>query len=393
MTEPAAAPPARPLRWASEELFFEGDAYFDRLFSEAGSARTTLEAETYIFDDDAIGARAEDALARAARGGAIVRLLVDGFGARSWIARRSARLASLGVQIRVYHPLRFWAPREAGEPVHKRSLFWLANRRNHRKTWVIDGAAAYVGSLNVSACHSRRERGGRAWQDAGVRVEGPEIRHLRSAFDHAWARSRALDGAMKWSDRLKAKFTLQESLVRLNFTPRLRRRSLTDFLARIEGARRRIWIANPYLVPAPETLRALRNAKRAGADVKVLVPSTSDVFFMRWVATAFYRPLARAGAEVFEYQPRFIHQKSVIVDDWAAVGTTNMNTRSLLRDLEVDVTISRPENVDLLAQEYEALLRDSALVCMGPLPLWARLKRWFIGALGRAVTTLLRDWI
>lgn len=373
--------------WASERLIFSGDDFFDQAFAEAAQAKSTLEVETYIFEQDPIGRRAEDALARAARGGARVRLLVDGIGARAWLGRRSRSFAESGVEVRVYHPLWPFAVRPPRGSSRARAGFLrLINRRNHRKTWIIDGRAAYVGSMNVSANHSARVLGARAWQDAAVRVEGDEISLLRAAFDHAWARARTLDGKNKWIERLKVAVPKTESLVRLNFTKKLRKRSHQDFLGRVESAKSRVWIANPYLVPSPGFLRALKKARKAGADVKILAPRVSDVFFMRWIATAYYGPLSRAGAEIYEYEPRFLHQKSAIVDGWAAVGTSNLNTRSLLRDLEVDVVLARAENVARLAQEYEALLRDSSRVR----PTW---RRWSLGFLGRAAAFLFRNWI
>jgi cardiolipin synthase len=198
-----------------------------------------------------------------------------------------------------------------------------------------------------------------------------------------------LDGKNKWIERLAARTPKRESLVRLNFTARLRRRSVGDFLARVRAARERVWIANPYLVPSPAALLALKRAKLAGADIKILVPRRSDVFFMHWVATAFYIPLARAGAEIYEYLPRFLHQKSVIVDEWATVGTSNMNARSLHHDLEVDIVLSRAENTNALALAFQSLLRDAERVDQIPLT-W---PNWLKGFLGRAIALLFKNWI
>ena len=371
------------MQWDAEELFLSGDAFFERVFSEVRGVRRSIDVEVYIFNGDEVGRMAEDALIGAAARGARARLLVDGIGSRAWIASSGARLRATGVDVRVYHPL--W-------PFSR-----LVNRRNHRKTWILDGRAAFVGSMNVAAVHSERVSGGSAWQDAAVRVEGPEISALQAAFEQAWSRGRAPDGQRvdrtlnqrKWIDRLRGRGPKPALLVRLNYTQSLRRRSFHDFLARLTGARRSVWIANPYLVPSPIVLRALARARKAGADVKILVPQSSDVFFMRWVATAFYGPLVRAGAEVYEYLPRFLHQKSTVVDDWATVGTSNMNTRSLLHDLEVDVVLSHRESVRELATAFEALLKDAVRVDPGRQTWRARLA----GVLGRAVTFFFRHWI
>jgi cardiolipin synthase len=165
----------------------------------------------------------------------------------------------------------------------------------------------------------------------------------------------------------------------------MRRRSLREFLIRLETAKRRIWLTTPYLAPTAAVLRSLGVAARNGADVRILVPRKSDVFFMPWIANAFYSPLLADGVRIYEYLPRFLHAKSVIVDDWAVVGTSNMNRRSLIHDLEVDVVLQHPNSLQDLSQEFLVDLRCSEEI-KKPASLFRRL-------VGQLLSRLLRDII
>ena len=130
-------------------------------------------------------------------------------------------------------------------------------------------------------------------------------------------------------------------------------------MKRLSNATRRIWITTPYFVPTGDVLEALGQAAKRGVDVKILVPSMSDVFFMPWVAAAFMWGLQRGGAKIFRYRPRILHAKTLLIDNWATVGSSNFNHRSIFHDLEVDVVLSKKESVDELASAFEKDLTES----------------------------------
>jgi cardiolipin synthase len=129
-------------------------------------------------------------------------------------------------------------------------------------------------------------------------------------------------------------------LVRLNTRRALRRENYLDLLVRILGAKRRIWIENAYFVPDGALIRALKVAAESGVDVKIVVPAISDVFFIPWVTAAFNLGLLRAGVKVFEYNKGMMHAKTVLIDDWGLVGSSNLNHRSLFHDLEADLVLA-----------------------------------------------------
>ena len=373
--------------WHEERLFFDGDEYFNDIIEGIGRAQSTIELETYIFSVDPLGRRIEAALAEAAHRGVRVRLLVDGIGAVSWIDRQSEILTSSPAQVRVYHPVLiagFFKNRRRG------TLFSRLNRRDHRKVCLVDENVAWVGSLNVSGSHCRSVYGHHAWRDTGVRIRGEALCDLLSAFNNAWARSNTPDGKRRWRESFQvSSFGSRErqksSLVRLNYTQRLRRRNSFQLRTRLQSARHRIWITTAYFAPSPSLVLRLTNAAKRGVDVRVLVPRKSDIFFMPWVTTTHYAPLLVEKVRIFEYLPRFLHAKSIIVDDWVTVGTTNLNQRSLLYDFEVDIVLKNTDALRLIDSQFLKDLEQSEEVKVAPGG-WASL-------LGRLINFFWRRWI
>lgn len=350
--------------WKSENVLFDGDAYFESLFAEWSRATRTIDFETYIFDDDDIGRMVVRNLKLAAERGVRVRLLVDGIGSSGWWQTRGVELEREGIEVRVYHPLlttQLWRRlmidlkfiRPERKP--KRSLVLRRlNRRNHRKVSLIDGQIGFCGSVNVTNCHLERFFGARAWRDNCARVEGPGTAEMQSAFDHAWQRSQQVATPRK----LKIRFAFRRRTiptskpVSLNYTRRLRKQSRLRFVLGLARTTERIWISNAYLAPPSNIVRQLQRAAKRGVDVRILVPFHSDVWFMPFIARAYYRPLIKAGVRIFEYQPRFLHAKSMILDQEAIIGSSNLNRRSFLHDLEVDVRLDNPDSIKKMSDRY-----------------------------------------
>ena len=374
-------PVATGARWSSERLFFSGDDFFDELIAEIAKARYSVTIETYIFADDAVGRRMEEALAEAAARGLVVRLMVDGWGAGPWAVSRAHQLAARDVEVRVYHPLPFlFTPKGAALSRKSRALGYLRaiNRRDHRKVSIIDRRIAFVGSINVDGCHTCTVAAENCWRDTVARVEGGAVWELEKATEHAWRRSLRIGRPRLRTPLARRPRRSREQpagLVRLNNRMRLREFWYRELVRRIRWAERRVLVTNTYFVPNGQLLRALAAAARAGRDVRVLVPSKSDVAFMPWVAAAFYLALLKTGVRVFEYQPCILHAKTMVIDDWISVGSSNLNTRSLKHDLEVDVVLTSPASLAAMVAQFEKDLEKSVEITASVLqarPWWQR---------------------
>ena len=360
--------------WKVEDVLFDGDAYFESLFSEWSRATRTIDLETYIFDNDQIGNEVIQELRKAAGRGVRVRLLVDGIGSSGWWQTRGVELEKSKIEVRVYHPLlttQLWRRlmidlnfiRPERKP--KRSLVLRRlNRRNHRKVSIVDGQVGFVGSVNVTNCHLRRFYGAQSWRDTCVRLEGPGTAELQNAFEHAWQRSQQVGAPRK----LKIRFSFRRRViptskpVSLNYTRRIRKQSRLRFMQSLERTNERIWVSNAYLAPPSNIIRGFRRAASRGVDVRVLVPVRSDVWFMQFISRAYYRPLLKSGVRIFEYHPRFLHAKSLILDQEAMIGSSNLNRRSFLHDLEVDVRLDNPDSIKKMSDQYLFDLSESTEV-------------------------------
>ena len=318
--------------WDEEAVFHEGDRFFDQLGRTMSQARQSIDLETYIFDRDRLGREVLGWLEDAARRGVRVRLLLDGFGCSTWNHADTEKLRESGIDTHFFHPL----------PWQCRSIWRIGlgklNRRNHRKTCVIDGETAFLGGMNVSGRHSTKQAGAAAWRDTSVMVQGRDVRILSQAFEHSWSRARQFSRAL--------------GAVRINVTRRQRRAANADLTQRVLRARHRVWVTNPYFLPDFSLIRALRFAAWAGTDVRLLFPRKNDVWGMRRLSQAFYFVLLSARVRIFEYQPSVLHAKIVLIDDWVKVGSSNLNGRSLLRDLEADVVLSKAESVRSIENRF-----------------------------------------
>jgi cardiolipin synthase len=274
------------------------------------------------------------------------------------------------------------------------SMLGKLNRRNHRKVAVIDNRIAFVGGMNICESHSEVYSGIQAWRDTMLELEGPAILALLEAFESAWA----APIHEIFNIKIKKNFLQQKedrrrreiawlNWVRRNHSRRLRAHARHYLLRRFVMANRRIWITTPYFVPPPKMLHLLRKMAWSGVDVRLIVPKKSDIWFMTWVSRAFYFSMLRAGVRVFEYEPRVLHAKTMIVDDWFLVGSANFNHRSFLHDLEVEVRVAESSSRAVLVSQFEI---DQAFSSEVLPTTWAR--RMFIPRIVGWFFTRFRYW-
>jgi cardiolipin synthase len=356
-----------------ERLYTRGDQYFIDLLRDINAATRRVDLETYIFEPDEVGRAFISALGHARGRGVRIRLLLDGVGLPLADGGLLHALEDAGVPFRIFHPVpwffRHWRHAPSGEALPARLRTWLLrlNNRNHRKVCCIDRRIAWIGSYNIAACHLPRDLGGQAWRDTAVRIENIYTGVLEQAFQRAWNPWRWPPG---WPQgRVRSPF-------RLNETRRKRRRLLRNLVRRIDRSRERIWITNAYFVPDQRLLLGLNAAARRGVDVRIILPSVSDVFFMPWTAAVFYRSLLEHGVRIHEYQPGVLHAKTIILDDWMTVGSSNLNSRSLLHDLEVDYVLGRSETRAALAAQFAEDLANSREVSLAAYAARPRWQQW-----------------
>jgi len=367
------------------DLLQGGDELFPRMCEAIDAAAREVWLATYIFHDDGAGRRVADALVAAARRGVAVHVVVDGFGSKATLAKVRAWLHAAQVRLEVFRPLdRWWAWLQPGQL-----------RRLHQKLCVVDETLAFVGGINVIDDRHDLHHG---WTDTprldfAVALHGPLAGQVHRTARAMWARANLGHG---WREELRAVMRsaapmdqTMELIRRLRLRPprgetaasadpvraafvvrdniRQRRAIERSYVDAIRGARHRVDIAVPYFYPGQSFRRALRNAARRGVVVRLLLQGKIDYRIAALAARALYDELRLHGVRIFEYTPAFLHAKVAVVDDdWATVGSSNIDPLSLLLNLEANVVVRDPGFAQALGQRFEAAFAVSTEVAGRP---------------------------
>ncbi|MGZ3768972.1 MAG: phospholipase D-like domain-containing protein [Bdellovibrio sp.] len=351
--------------WSHVRIFHSGDAYFESLIEDIRNAKKSITIESYIFAYDKLTEIILDELAIALERGCSVKIVVDGFGSYYYIPQLSKICAQKGIEFRVFHPFPYpfiWLQSFFYKhPLKTHFLIKKVNRRTHRKIAIIDETRAYLGSLNFIHHHSEKFMGERAWRDTGVCVEGTPVKRLVLAFQITYLRT-YLKGLINWVGRWRIKAEPFEDILRLNTTQRTRRRLYKDLLYRFNHCHSRIYITTAYFLPKRSLLRALLKASRRGVDVQILIPGKSDVPLVKWAAFYIVRLLLQKRVKMLEYQKSILHAKTMIIDNDVMIGSFNLNHRSILHDLEVEVVLKDKESLNNMLRQWQTDVNNSKVV-------------------------------
>jgi cardiolipin synthase len=347
-------------------LLKNGVQAYPAMLDAITAANRSVHIESYIFKSDRTGWKFGQALAAAAARGVEVRLIFDAVGSYGIDREFLEGLKIAGVKILEFHPLALT------------SRLGQLQRRDHRKILVVDGTIGFCGGLNIGDEYASREDGGQGWRDNHVRVEGPAALALDAAFIHLWRTQtrehvpfppRPTDGQGGARIRVVTNDTF------------LKRHAIrTAYLRALRAAQKSIEIENSYFVPDRGIRRALRTAAERGVKVKILVPDRSDVPVVQYASRAFYDSFLASGIRIFEYEGSILHAKTVVVDRvWCAVGSYNIDHRSLRHNLEINLHLTDAAFGEEAGRAFEEDLDRSVEVTAEERkrrPLSERLKEW-----------------
>ena len=387
-----AVPPPRFVGGNQVELLQGGDALFPRMCQAIDAAERDVWLATYIFHDDPAATAVADALKRAAARGVAVHIVVDGFGSIATLPRVRAMFAGSAVQLEVFRPLDRW-------------YSWLQPgqlRRLHQKLCVCDERLAFVGGINLIDDRHDMNHG---WSDAprldfAVAVLGPLAQSVHATTRAMWARAhlarnwreearvlarsaRPVKDALELLHQLRTEPTAPDAqpaqpiraafLVRDNL--RQRRAIERSYVEAIRRAQTRVDIAVPYFYPGKGFRTALRGAAKRGVRVRLLLQGKVDYRIAALAARTLYAEMRNNGVRIYEYTPAFLHAKVALVDDdWATVGSSNIDPLSLLLNLEANVVVRDAGFAQALSVRFEEAFAVSTEVADPPMR--AGLRGW-----------------
>ena len=315
-------------------------------FCEAiDGAERSIILETYIFDRDAAGLRVADRLIAAHRRGVAVRVLIDAVGARYSVPSIIGYLTDAGVSVATFN----------GKVIMGLRLPY-ANLRTHRKILVADGAVAVLGGMNIRAAFE----GDEAARDTHFRLSGPAVADIFAVAAEDWhfETGEILNGEA-WN---VAPFSAEPG------TPSFVRTVISGPDANLENnhkilmgafsvAEKSIRIMSPYFLPDNILLGALATAARRGVTVDIVIPARNNLALVSHAMAAQFEPILKDGSRIFRAQGPFDHSKLLTVDgEWAFVGSTNFDSRSLRLNFEIDIEVYDPAFAATIDARMDAAL-------------------------------------
>ncbi|HYI11573.1 MAG TPA: cardiolipin synthase [Thermoanaerobaculia bacterium] len=331
------------------EVLQNGDAFFPPLLRDIAAARKSVHVENFIWYDGKLATELANLLAKKAREGVQVRLLVDGSGGRQLDGEEREMLDAAGVKVAHFHPFRL-------------SNLGRLNNRDHRKLMVIDGTIGYVGGFCIADEWLGNAQDKKHFRDTGLRVVGPVVNRLQAVFAENWIEETG--EVMAGDDFFPKPQPAGTSTAHVAYTSPDGGVSAVQLLyyMAIKAARKEILIQNPYLLPEDEAIEALEEAVQRGVDVRIMVPSddATDSAIVQHASHHHFGTLLKRGVKIWEYERTLLHQKVIVVDGvWSCVGSTNFDERSFELNDEVSVGILDPAIATQLRTAFADDLRHA----------------------------------
>ncbi|MCL4116724.1 UNVERIFIED_CONTAM: hypothetical protein GTU68_035401 [Idotea baltica] len=303
-------------------LLLNGDNTFSAIFSAIQQAQKVILIQFYIVRDDKIGQELSCLLQKKAAEGVKIYFLYDAIGSHKLPENYIQYLRNADIQI-------FSFP--AGRSILNK---FQLNFRNHRKVVVIDGHTGFIGGHNVGDEYLGRKPPLAPWRDTHIKITGPVVTCLQESFAQDWFWS-----TKELPDMLPlTKCPKQEMLCQLITTgPADTEEAATLLLLDAASqAEHRLWISTPYFVIDDTVFSALKLAALRGIDVRILLPQKSDSWVVHAASMLYAFEALHSKIRVFRYQPGFIHQKIILIDEAIAViGSANLDNRSIHLNFEI----------------------------------------------------------
>ncbi|OEZ98179.1 cardiolipin synthase [Duganella sp. HH101] len=344
-------------------LLFDGPQTMAEMLKAINGARSSINLETYIFDQDELGLKFADALIEKQQQGVTVNILYDSVGTIGVPAAFFERMRKAGIRLVEFNPV---------NPAKLSGESWKLNSRDHRKVLIVDGATAFTGGINISATYAKSslfrsaarptDKSQVGWRDTHIKIEGPAVQAFQWLFVRQWATQDKDD--LPAADYFPKPVIAGDKVVRvLGSEPGGKFEIYKAYNLAIQEAKKSIHITSAYFVPDRQTVDALMAAARRGVDVKIVLPGVSDSGLVFYAGHAFYDDLLDSGVQIHQLKLAVLHAKTAVIDgNWSTVGSTNIDTRSFLHNSELNVVVMGEVFGTEMEKAFQEDLRDSVRI-------------------------------
>ena len=329
-----------------------GEKMLEVLIEDLKSAKRYIYMEYFIIGSGIMWDSILNVLEQKAKEGVDVRIIYDSFGCLNTLPNDYFKiLRQKGIRCIEFNPL---------IPVFTP----VFNNRDHRKITAIDGEIGYMGGVNLADEYINAINRFGHWKDCAIRLEGEAVFSLSAMFAAMW---NALSNDRCDYEKLKATNSPPENsaIVQPYSDSPLDKEQVGEniYLNMIAKAQKCIYICTPYLIIDSETLSALILAAKSGIDVRMITPHNGDKWYVHLITRSYYKQLISSGVKIYEYTPGFIHSKLFVTDDAsAAIGTVNLDYRSLYLHFECGVWLTDDKTIADIKQDFIETLEKSELI-------------------------------
>ena len=327
------------------DYFPEGAQALEAMKQALEKAESFIFMEYFIVENGSSFRELQEILLRKHAQGVEIRLMYDDIGSVGYVNLAFAkRLSDAGIRCVPFNPaLPF--------------LNLFMNHRDHRKITVIDGKVGFTGGYNLADAYFDRERPFGKWKDTGVRLEGEAVRSLTAIFLELWnVTTREKADFCRYLDQSSS--CPGEGIVLPYGDDPLggERVAKNVYMNMIAQSAKSLYVITPYLIIPDDMASALGLAAKRGVDVRIITPGVPDKKTVYAVTRSYYAGLASQGVRIYEYTPGFCHAKQCICDGKiAAIGTSNLDYRSLYHHFENNVLLYGCDAIEKIAADFEEL--------------------------------------
>ena len=366
--------PAPVCSGTAVKYYPDGQSMFADMLPALRSAEHSIYVESFIIGMGEMWGQIHEILRQKAAAGLDVRVIYDDAGCLSLLPHNYAEILQAD-GIRAFSFNRC-------VPV----LNLVMNNRDHRKIMVIDGKIGFTGGVNLADEYINKLKRFGYWKDSGVRLEGPGATSLAGIFLTFWKAKYPDEEIDPARDLPEVKPQETDCLVQPFADSPVDRETVAKntYLELINQAQKRLYICTPYLILDNDLLSCLRLAAKRGVDVRIYTPGVPDKPTIYQLTRSYFPHLLRAGVKIYSYTPGFLHAKTWLMDDRiAAVGTVNLDYRSLYLHFENSVLIYGGAVLDDVRRDLAEIERESAAVTL------ADCRTGFFGTMYSAVLRLV----